>query len=358
LEDIGYMARAAFLMDRIMARVGLDGRAFLPLLSSFACAIPGIMATRTIAGRKDRLVTILVAPLMSCSARLPVYTLIIGTVFATDKHLWGFFTVGGAVLMGMYLFSITAGITMAAIFKRTLLKSPPPPLLLELPTYKLPSMKSVALNVFDRAKLFVNRAGTVILAATVIVWAVIHVPVRHTDLTAVESQRQSIIADGSLDEVTRAAALSGVEAHEDALKVENSVGGALGKFIEPAIAPLGFDWKMGVGIIASFAAREVFVSGLAVVHGVGTADENSSDLRETLRAERRPGSGAPVYTPLLGLSLLVFFVLACQCMSTVAIVRRETGGWRWPAFMISYMSVLAWLGAFAVYQGGRLLGLS
>lgn len=358
LEDIGYMARAAFLMDRIMARVGLDGRAFLPLLSSFACAIPGIMATRTIANRKDRLVTILVAPLMSCSARLPVYTLIIGTVFVAGRHVWGFFTVGGLVLMGMYLFSITAGITMAAIFKRTLLKGPPPPLLLELPTYKLPSLKSVALNVFDRGKLFVIRAGTVILAATVIVWAVIHVPLRHLDLAPLTAERQAVMADANLDQGARASALNAVQAKEDALKVEHSLGGSLGKLLEPVIAPLGFDWKMGVGIIASFAAREVFVSGLAVVHGVGGADENASDLRETLRAERRPGTNLPLYTPLVGLALLVYFVLACQCMSTVAIVRRETNSWRWPAFMIAYMSILAWLGAFAVYQGGKLLGLS
>ncbi|HEY3295225.1 MAG TPA: ferrous iron transport protein B [bacterium] len=358
LEDIGYMARAAFLMDRIMARVGLDGRAFLPLLSSFACAIPGIMATRTIAGRKDRLVTILVAPLMSCSARLPVYTLIIGTVFAASRPVWGFFTVGGLVLMSMYLFSITVGITMAAIFKRTLLKSPPPPLLLELPTYKLPSLKSVALNVFDRGKLFVIRAGTVILAATVIVWAVIHVPLRHVDLAPLTAERAAVISDASLDSPAQTAALNLIQAKEDALRIEHSIGGSLGKLIEPVIAPLGFDWKMGVGIIASFAAREVFVSGLAVVNGVGSADENSSDLRQTLRAEKRPGSGAPVYTPLLGLALMVFFVLACQCMSTVAIVRRETNSWRWPAFMIAYMSILAWLGAFAVYQGGHLLGLS
>ncbi len=175
------MARAAFLMDRMMARVGLDGRAFLPLLSSFACAIPGIMATRTIAGRKDRLVTILVAPLMTCSARLPVYTLIIGTVFAASRPVWGFFTVGGLVLMAMYLLSVTTAVTVAALLKRTLLKSPPPPLLLELPTYKLPSLKSVILNVYDRARLFVIRAGTVILAATIIVWALMHVPLGKHD---------------------------------------------------------------------------------------------------------------------------------------------------------------------------------
>jgi ferrous iron transport protein B len=356
LEDVGYMARAAFLMDRLMAHVGLDGRAFLPLLSSFACAIPGIMATRTIAGRKDRLVTILVAPLMSCSARLPVYTLVIGTVFAAETPVAGVFTVGGLVLMGMYLLSVVTGITMAAIFKRTLLKSPKPPLLLELPTYKLPSLKSVALNLYDRGRLFVTRAGTIILAATVILWGVLHVPLTRLDHSRFDNaRRQAATASSSTAE--RSSALRAIAGEENAAVVANSLGGHLGKLLEPVIAPLGFDWKIGVGIIASFAAREVFVSGLAVVHGVDGADETSLSLRETLRHEKRAGTGEAMYTPLLGVALLVFFVLACQCMSTVAIVRRETGGWRWPLFMIGYMTVLAWMGAFAVYQGGKLVGL-
>jgi ferrous iron transport protein B len=357
LEDVGYMARAAFLMDRLMARVGLDGRAFLPLLSSFACAIPGIMATRTIAGKKDRLVTILVAPLMSCSARLPVYTLVIGTVFAAETRVGGVFTTGGLVLMSMYVLSITVGITMAAVFKRTLLKSPPPPLLLELPTYKLPSLKSVALNLYDRARLFTIRAGTVILAATVILWGVLHVPVSHVDRASFSAARQSILSNPDLNSAARETALRAVAGQENAAVVEHSLGGHLGKLMEPVIAPLGFDWKIGVGILASFAAREVFVSGLAVVHGVDGADENSPSLRETLRAEKRAGTNEALFTPLVGVALLVFFVLACQCMSTVAIVRRETGGWRWPLFMIGYMTALAWIGAFTVYQGGKLLGL-
>ncbi|MDD5088141.1 MAG: ferrous iron transport protein B [bacterium] len=357
LEDVGYMARAAFLMDRIMARVGLDGRAFLPLLSSFACAIPGIMATRTIAARKDRLVTILVAPLMSCSARLPVYTLIIGTVFTAEQRLFGVYPIGGLMLLGMYFFSIVAGITMAALFKRTVLRSPRPPLLLELPSYKLPSLKSVLLNLYDRARLFVIRAGTVILAATIILWALMHVPVGHQDFSGFEQRRLSIRSEPALDDAGRNMLLQFVQSEEDAARVQQTLAGKMGKLIEPVIAPLGFDWKIGVGIIASFAAREVFVSGLSVVHGVGGSDEETSSLRDALRGERRT-DGSLMFTPLLGLSILVFFVLACQCVSTVAIVRRETGGWRWPAFMIAYMTALAWLGSFAVYQGGRLLGFS
>jgi len=357
LEDSGYMARAAFLMDRIMSKVGLDGRAFVPLLSSFACAIPGIMATRTIASRKDRLVTILVAPLMSCSARLPVYTLIIGTVFAANQKVLGVFSIGGLVLMAMYLLSVFAGIGIAALFKNTILKSPPPPLYLELPTYKQPSLRSVALNLLDRAKLFVVRAGTVIMAATVILWALMNFQIGHVDTTALDSQREQIEKNMSLTPDVREAELASLDAQEHALKIEQSLGGQIGKFIEPVIAPLGFDWRMGVGIIASFAAREVFVSSLAVVHGISYSDDDDSTLRETLQSARSE-SGALIYTPLVGLALMVFFVLACQCMSTVAIVRRETNSWSWPAFMVGYMSVLAWLGAFAVYQGGKLIGLS
>lgn len=355
LEDSGYMARAAFLMDRIMSKVGLDGRAFVPLLSSFACAIPGIMATRTIASRKDRLVTILVAPLMSCSARLPVYTLIIGTVFAANHRVLGVFTVGGLVLMSMYLLSVFAGIGIAALFKQTILRSPPPPLYLELPTYKWPSLRSVVINLLDRAKLFVVRAGTVILAATVVLWALMNVQVKETDAAPFERARAQVEANTRLDRSAQDAAIAEIDARESSLRLEHSLGGQIGKFIEPVLKPLGFDWRMGVGILASFAAREVFVSSLAVVHGVTYSEENDVTLRETLRTARSD-SGTLIYTPLVGLALMVFFVLACQCMSTVAIVRRETNSWRWPAFMVTYMSILAWLGAFATYQGGRLLG--
>lgn len=357
LEDLGYMARAAFLMDRIMARVGLDGRAFVPLLSSFACAIPGIMATRTISGRKDRLVTILVAPLMSCSARLPVYTLIIGTIFVANQPVLGIFTMGGLVLMSMYVASVIIGVTVAALFKRTILKSPPPPLFLELPTYKLPSLRSVLTNLAERGWLFIRRAGTIIMAATVVIWAMMNLPVVETDTAAFDTARQEVMVNTNLSASAQATALHQINGQEAALKVEHSLGGQLGKIIEPVIKPLGFDWKIGIGIIASFAAREVFVSALAVVHGIEDADENSPSLRETLKKETR-ADGSPFYTPVLGWALMVFFLLACQCMSTVAIVHRETMSWRWPAFMIAYMSVLAWVGAFVIFQGGKLLGFA
>lgn len=356
LEDFGYMARAAFLMDRLMLKAGLDGRAFVPLLSSFACAIPGIMATRTIAAKKDRLVTILVAPLMSCSARLPVYTLIIGTVFSANQKVWGFFTVGGLVLLAMYILSIVVGVTMAAIFKHTILKSPPPPLLLELPTYKVPSLKSIGLNLYDRAKLFTIRAGTVILASTVILWGVMNWQLHPLDTSRFDQARTSITDNSSLTKQAAQEQQIQINRDEEVFRLEHSLGGRLGKLIEPVIAPLGFDWKMGVGIIASFAAREVFVSGLAVVHGVNGEDEHSPLLKEQLKKEINPATGQPVYTPLVGISLMVFFVLACQCISTVTIVYRETMSIKWPLFMISYMGVLAWVGSFAVYNCGKLFG--
>jgi ferrous iron transport protein B len=320
LEDSGYMARAAFIMDRLMSRVGLHGKSFIPLLSSFACAIPGIMATRTIEHRKDRLVTILVAPLMSCSARLPVYGLMIAVLLPAA----GAWKKAGLMLI-MYLIGITAAFGMAWVFKKTLLRSETPMLLLEMPPYRLPSWKGVALRMWERAGLFLRRAGTVILALSVLLWALLTFP---------------------------------KPANPDAGPAEaiaHSLGGRMGHVIEPLIRPLGYDWKIGIGLIGSFAAREVFVGTMGIVYNLEHAEENTEPLQETLRAERHP-DGRPVYTPLVCLGLMVFYVLAMQCLSTVAIVRRETNSWSWPIFQIAYMTVLAWIGAFLVYQGGRLFG--
>jgi ferrous iron transport protein B len=342
LEDSGYLARAAFITDRLMARIGLHGRAFVPLLSGFACAVPAIMATRTIESKKDRLVTILVAPLMSCSARLPVYGLIIGALFASDRRILGFVPLGAILFLSMYALSVTMTITAAFVLKRTLLKSPTPPFVLELPPYRRPVLKSVAQRVFERCRVFVTDAGTMILACSIILWATLYFP---------HGSSFTMMRGG---EVAEAAQPSSQD-----LGIQNSYAGRLGHFIEPAIRPLGFDWKIGIGLLASFAAREVFVSTLGLVYGVGRgADQESVPLREAIRNEIDPRTKAPVYTPLVGLALMVFFVLACQCMSTLAVVRRETGSWRWPAFMLAYMTTLAWVGAFVVYQGGRLLGFS
>jgi ferrous iron transport protein B len=355
LEDSGYLARAAFLLDRLMAGVGLHGRAFVPLLSGFACAVPAILATRTIENEKDRIVTILVTPLVSCSARLPVYALMIATVFSTTPPLLGVVPVGVVVMFAMYGLSLFAAVTMARVFKSTLLRSPTPPLVLELPPYRLPHAKALWLAVWSRVKTFLTEAGTVILAITVVLWALLRFPVDDAVVAHADAARAKVAAS-VVDDDAKAAAVAAIDADERRLLVERSAAGRLGHALEPVIAPLGFDWKMGIGIIASFAAREVFVSTLGIVYGLGDAeDEESTTLRESMQRDRR-ADGTPIYTPLTGLSLMVFFVLAMQCMSTIAAVKRETRSWRWPLFQVAYMTALAFLSSLAVYQIGTLAG--
>lgn len=359
LEDTGYLARAAFISDRLMARIGLHGRAFVPLLSGFACAIPAIMATRSIESRRDRLVTILVTPLVSCSARLPVYALIIAALFAHDQVVLGVFTVGGLLMLAMYALSVVFTIGAAFVLKRSLLKSPTPPLVLELPPYRVPEPGSVARRVYERVKVFVRDAGTVILALSIVLWALLYFP-RQVDLPFdVAAERAQIERSTTPSSPAREEAEADLASRVEAVRIEHSFAGRVGQALEPVIAPLGYDWKIGVGLLASFAAREVFVSTLGLIYGVGEdADESSLPLRDKLRSARYPGTDNPVYTPLVGLSLMVFFLLAAQCMSTVAVVRRETASWRWPLFVVAYMTALAWLAAFVVYQGGRLLGFT
>ena len=323
LEDSGYLARVAFVIDRLMRSVGLNGRAFVPMLSGFSCAIPAVMATRTIESRTDRLLTMLVLPLMSCSARLPVYVLITATVFAPGMRI-GFLSVGAVVLFAMYLLSVVAALTAAAVLRRTALKGPGAPLVLELPPYRLPSLRVMAFNVWQRVRAFLIGAGTVILALTIVLWALLSYP--------------KVAADAAGDQL------------------RHSFAGRLGHAIEPAIAPLGFDWRIGVGIIGAFAAREVFVSTLAIVFDIESDGAEDEPLRDALRAATWP-DGRRLMTPLAGVSLMVFFVLACQCMSTIAVVRRESGTWSWPLFMLAYMTVLAYGASLAVYQVGSRLGL-
>jgi ferrous iron transport protein B len=336
LEDTGYMARAAFLLDKLMSRVGLHGKAFLPLMSSFACAIPGIMATRTIEDRRDRFATILIAPFMSCSARLPVYTLMIAAFFA-GRTIYGI-SLGAVLMLAMYSLGIFVAIGVAFILKRTLLKSPPPPFIMELPPYRWPNFRTVFQNMVTRAWLFVKRAGTVILVISIILWALMYFPREAPQATA------------------DTAAASGPEVVKESEQIKHSFAGMLGHTIEPVIRPLGYDWKIGVALIASFAAREVLVSTLSIIYNVGKDEnEESGTLVSAIRDARRD-DGTPAWTPLTALSLMVFFVLAMQCMSTVAIVRRETNSWSWTVFMVSYMTALAYIGALLTYQGGRLLG--
>jgi ferrous iron transport protein B len=359
LEDTGYMARAAFLMDRLMSKVGLHGKSFIPMLSSFACAIPGIMATRTIESPKDRLVTILVAPLMSCSARLPVYTLLIGACIPPSLTVLGFLKVQGLTMLAMYLLGIIVALLMAWLFKKTLLKGETPLLLMELPPYKRPLLRVVARHMWDRSKLFLRRAGTVILGINIILWFLATYPRSSAIEKEYASKRAALSQEPGADQSLLTSAATSLDNEEAGVKLRHSFAGYLGRGIEPIIAPLGFDWKMGIGIISSFAAREVFVSTMSTVYNVGKYERSQSslsNLTRTLQEQKRP-DGSLVYTPLVAITLMVFYVFALQCVSTVAVVRRETNSWKWPFFQWVYMGILAWSLAFLTYQGGRLLGL-
>ena len=360
LEDSGYMARAAFLMDRMMGRVGLHGRAFIPLMSSFACAIPGIMATRTIASRRDRMTTILIAPLMACSARIPVYTLMIATFIPAQK-IWGILSLRAAVMFSLYALGVLGAMAAAFIFKKTLFKGPPPPLMLELPPYKVPAWRNVLVTMWERASQFLKRAGTVILAISIVLWFLLsHPKVGPAALDAPDATPAAGVRPGPggappiLDEPTKNVE-SAREERLAALQLRNSFAGRIGHVVEPFIAPLGFNWKIGIGLIGAMSAREVFVSTLGTVYSVGDADETSDPLKTAMQRDQWP-DGRPVWTTLVAVSLLVYFVFAMQCMSTLAIVKRETNSWKWPIFMQLYLTVLAWFAAFVVYQGGRMLG--
>jgi len=321
LESTGYMARAAFIMDRLMSRVGLNGKSFIPMLSSYACAIPGIMAARTIENHKDRLVTILVAPLMSCSARLPVYLLMIAALLPGD-------TVPVASKVGLMLLMYALGtggaFGFAWLFKKTLLKGEPPLMIMELPPYRMPALRDVARQMLDRAGLFLKRAGTIILSISIVLWFLATYP-------------------------------RAPEGADESGQLAQSFAGQAGHLIEPAIEPLGFDWQVGIGLISSFAAREVFVSTMGVVFNVDDPEEDTTPLREALAAATWP-DGRPLFTPLVCLNLMIFYVFAMQCVATVAVVRRETNSWRWPLFQIGYMTGTAWLACFVVYQVGTALG--
>jgi ferrous iron transport protein B len=346
LEDSGYMARVAFLMDRIMKALGLHGRAFVPMLSGFACAVPAILATRTMEQRRDRLLTMLVIPLMTCSARLPVYTLIIAALFPPTR-MFGWLPVQGLLMIAMYLFSVLITLLAAGVLGRTVVKGRRIPLILELPPYRLPSLRGTLKMMWQRAASFLREAGTVILVCTIALWALLSFPrnVHTTSSTTTDSVQVS----------TRPAQVLELPAAHAPTPIEQSYGGRLGKAIEPALKPLGFDWRIGVGLIGAFAAREVFVSTLGLVFGIGDADEHSTPLRERIQSERGP-TGHALYTPLAGLSLMIFFALSCQCMSTLAVVYRETKKLSWPAFMFVYMTSAAYVASLLVYQGGRLLG--
>jgi ferrous iron transport protein B len=302
LEDSGYLARAALIADRTMAKMGLQGKSFIPLLSAYACAVPAIMATRTIENKRDRIATILIAPFMTCSARLPVYTLVIAA-FIPEKPILGvFFGTRAAALLGLYVLGFLAAILTARLLKSTVLKSTRSPFMLEMPPYRWPTWQSLALRLIDRSKVFLRRAGTVILAVAIVIWVLSNLPIHNGK------------APG----------------------IEHSLAASIGHAVEPAIRPLGFNWKIGIGLITSLAAREVIVGTLGTIYGIEGTSQSAS-LQATLRHELTPGGAA---------ALLVFFAFAMQCMSTLAVVRRETGGWRWPAIQFAYMTVFAYVFAF------------
>lgn len=395
MEDTGYMSRVAFIMDRVMRSVGLHGRAFVPMLSSFACAVPAIMATRTMERRRDKLLTMMVVPLMTCSARLPVYTLLIAVLVPVGTG--GPWT-QGLLMAALYVFSTVLALIVAGVLSKTVIRGPKVPLILEMPPYRRPHWPSILRMLRQRATVFLRDAGSVILVAAIIIWALLEFPRTPNSERDFAGERQAIEAqlvadaDGAADEngltgtdgatngsgaaadqagasaadserldMPMAAleeALVDLERDETAAQLENSYGGRIGRMLEPVIEPLGFDWKMGIGLVGAFAAREVFVGTMGVIYGIGEdADEGSPMLRDKLRNEQRP-DGTKAYTPLVCLSLLVFFALACQCMSTVAMVGRETASWRWPTFLVVYTFALAWLASFVVYQGGQLLGFT
>jgi ferrous iron transport protein B len=370
LEDCGYMARAAFLMDKLMARCGLSGKSFIPMLSSVACAVPGIMATRVIENRRDRLATILVAPLMSCSARLPVYILLIGT-FMTAGFAWW---VPGVTMFGMYAIGLVVAPLVALLLKRTLLRGETPPFVMEMPLYKWPSWRTISRRMVDSGWAFLRRAGTLILAAMILVWALLYFP--RVDPSGTPYDARIAALKEELGRIKERAANQEGEAKEkgekDAERLEEQINvvqaewqgqsllGRMGHQLEPVVKPLGWDWRIGMAALASFPAREVVVGTLGTIYSQGKVD--TDEIREADRpGETRLGKalqdaewdgqpGQKVFTVPVALSLMVFFALCCQCVSTLAVIRRETNGWRWPAFTFTYMTVLAYIGALVVYQ--------
>lgn len=340
LEETGYMARVVFMMDKLMRPFGLNGKSVVPLISSAACAIPGVMSARTITSWNERMTTILVAPLISCSARIPVYTLLIGLVIP-NKTVGGIFNLQGLVLFGLYALGLISALLVAWVFKQFFKNKELSVFLLELPPYKSPRWANVGLEVLQKARIFVTDAGKIIVAISILLWALAsfgpgremeqaakNIPVPTIKNTQTQSDYDSKIASA---------------------KLEHSYMGHLGKTIEPLIRPLGYDWKMGISLLTSFAAREVFVGSLATIYSVHQEDDNPLPLIERLRQEKRTDE-TPTYTLASGLSLLVFYVFAMQCMATLAVVKRETKSWKWPLIQLGYMGVLAYLGAFIVYQ--------
>ena len=340
LEDSGYMSRAVFLTDRLMRPFGLNGKSVVPLISGMACAIPAIMATRNIGNRKDRLITILVAPFMSCSARLPIYIILIGIVIP-DQRFW-IFNLQGLALMGMYILGIVAALFSAILMKLIIRVKDNGYLVVELPSYRMPRWKDVGLTMWEKSKTFVLEAGKIILAISVVLWVLASY--------GPEARMEAAVASVTVPENPTEEALEQYQNRVASKKLEASYAGMLGKAIEPVIEPLGYDWKIGIALITSFAAREVFVSTIATLYSIGEDQENQTTIQNRLKEEIHETTGKPVFNRATGFSLLIFYAFAMQCMSTIAVVYRETKGWKWPLIQTLYMSGLAYVSAFIVYQ--------
>jgi ferrous iron transport protein B len=340
LEETGYMARVVFLMDKIMRKFGLSGKSVVPLMSGVACAIPAIMATRTIDNWKERLITILVTPLMSCSARLPVFTILVALIIPDDKVL-GFFNLQGLALMGLYLLGFFAALISAFLMKLIVQTTERSYLIMEMPTYRVPKWSNVGYTILEKTKAFVFGAGKIILAISIVLWVLASYGPEDE-----MSQARMVVEQKAFGKnIDR----SVIENEIAAYRLEHSYAGKLGKLIEPAIKPLGYDWKIGIALITSFAAREVFVSTVATIYSLGSTEEEAT-IRDRLKNEINPETGNARFTPAVGLSLLMFYTFAMQCMSTIAVVYRETKGWKWPVIQIIYMTALAYFSALLVFQ--------
>lgn len=346
LEGTGYMARAAFLMDRVMCLVGLHGKSFIPLLLGFGCTVPAIMGTRTLENKHDRFVTMLVSPFMSCSARLPVYTLLIGAFFSDN--------IAGSILFLIYIAGVLIAILLAKLFRKTLFPGKTEAFLMEMPPYRMPTYKSILLQMWERAVLYIKKAGTIILASSILIWFLTNNP---TELNFSQNYDQNIqnltlqleqISDTSQRELL-SQEINKLEQQQHSEAIAQSYAGQIGKFVEPVIAPLGFNWKIGVALLSAFSAKEVLVSTLGTIYSVGNIENDSQTLALALQAD-------PTLSPLVSLSLIFFVLLYTPCMATLAIIYRETGSWKWPLFTATYSLLLAWLVSFLIFQLGSHLG--
>ncbi|NQT16722.1 MAG: ferrous iron transport protein B, partial [Planctomycetes bacterium] len=371
LEDCGYMARAAYLMDKMMVRVGLNGKSFIPMLASFACAVPGIMAARVIENERDRLTTILVAPLMTCSARLPVFAVLIGA-FIPRQAYFGVLSLQGLTLGGLYALGILSAVVVALLLKRTILRGQTPSFVMELPSYKRPSTRTILARVAERGWVFLNTAGTIILAVSILVWAALYFP-HNADVVEApfRAEQERLTAElGQLDDdapgrEALAEQLAQVDRDVAGAYQRQSLLGRAGRLVEPVFRPLGWDWRISCAVIASFPAREVVVATLSVTYNLGeevdSEPEDGSDgsltkLEKALRSATLDGSDQKVFNIPVALSIMVFFTLCAQCAATLAVIRRETNSWRWPLFTFGYMTTLAYLGALVTYQVGMWIG--